>query len=86
MIISEGGINWCWFTEIIVEDNGVTIVRHWREHREGWKTFPKDAIQHPGYWHTSIWKEGEGRIALEYFVPGIGWKTILNPQFIFSYQ
>ena len=84
----EGGINWRWFTELAVSDNGVTIIKNWRIHLDNSHLFPKDAIQHPQYYHQSIWRESEDgkRTALAYNVPDIGWLPILNPKYVGSYQ
>ncbi len=88
MIINEGGINWTWFTRLRMEpDDTVTILEHYRKHNtEEFTQDEKNAIRHPEYYHQSTWEEGEGRVATKYNVPGLGWKTISNPKYIFSYK
>jgi hypothetical protein len=86
MIIREDGINWSWFTKLSINPDGssVTIEKHWRVHRgDAWPEELQNAI--PAVDGNS-WKEGEGRVALQYNVPGHGWMVISNPQYIFSYM
>ena len=87
MIVSEGGMNWCWFTELEVSEDGksVKIIRYWRMHNENMDKWP-ESINHPEHWHQSIWKEDKDRNALEYNVPGTGWLPISNPDHIFKYD
>ncbi len=89
MLINEGGINWTWFTKIRIEpDDTVTILEHYRKHNsEEFTSEEKSAIHHPEYYGSNIWKEKkEGRIAIKYNVPELGWKVISNPKYIFGYE
>ncbi len=88
-IVNEGGINWCWFTEFVVneDDNTVTIIRTYRLHKgEIWPERNVDAPSHPVYHSSGIWKELEDRTAVEYYVPDRGWMKIANPKYIFDYS
>jgi hypothetical protein len=88
IIINEGGINSTWFTRIRIEpDETVTIVEHYRRHNsEEFTSEEKNAIHHPEYYGSNIWEEGKGRVAIKYNVPGLGWKLINNPKYIFDYK
>ncbi len=87
ILINEGGINWTWFTRLRIEPGDtVTILENYRKHNdEEFTTEEKNAIHHPEYYGSNIWEEGEGRVALKYNVPGLGWKIINNPKYIFEY-
>jgi hypothetical protein len=88
MIVNEDGINWCHFTELKVANDGVEIISKTRLHKVEYSEWPekyKKALYHPEYYHSNIWKEDEKRTALEYNVPGIGWRKIINPKHIFDY-
>jgi hypothetical protein len=86
MLINEGGINWNWFTRLRIEsDDTVIILEHYRKPLGEFTAEEKDAINHPEYYGRDIWNEAEGRIAIKYNVPRIGWKVIKNPEYIFSY-
>jgi len=88
MLINEGGINWTWFTRIRIEpDDTVTILEHYRKHNtEEFTADEKNAIRHPEYYHDKIWEEGKDRVAIRYNVPGLGWRLIKNPKYIFDYK
>lgn len=88
MVINEGGINVTWFTKLRIEpDDTVTILEHYRKHNsEEFTPEEKGAIRHPEYYGSNIWEEGEGRVAIKYNVPNIGWKIISNPKYIFDYK
>ncbi len=86
-LFNEGGINWCWYTELIHHnDNTVTINRHYRLHRyddaQGAAHHP---IAEPQQWGDA-YREGNDRIALEYHIPEIGFCKIRNPKYIFAYE
>jgi hypothetical protein len=87
MLINEGGINWAWFTNLEVHEDGVVIISRYRVHKYDmeWTQAEKDAIRHPHYYHETIVKEDDKRTALEYFVPEKGWMKIKNPMHIFKY-
>jgi hypothetical protein len=88
MVINEGGINSTWFTRLKIEpDETVTILEHYRRHNsEEFSPDEKGAIHHPEYYGSNIWEEGEGRVAIKYNVPGLGWKFINNMKYIFDYK
>ncbi len=87
MIINEGGINWEWFTILDIVPTGVKIILHDRFHKG--EALPdyiqREQIIHPEYYHEQIWKEKGNRTAVAYNVPGIGWRKIINPKYIFGY-
>lgn len=87
-ILKEGGINWEWFTKFEQHsDNTVTILAHFRRHKgDEWEKELIQAKSHTKYYATQIWKEDKERIALEYFVPEIGWCKIRNPKYVFNYK
>lgn len=93
-MIAEGGINWCWFTDLTInDDNTITINKHFRLHRYDYRSdgqpWPKeciDAVSSSDWYGSQLWKEDEKRTALEYNVPERGWMKIANPQHIFSYE
>ncbi len=88
MLINEGGINWTWFTRIRLEpDDTVTILENYRRHNtdEVFTDEEKHAKSHPNYEGSNIWKETKGRIAIEYFVPKLGWKIINNQKYVGDY-
>jgi hypothetical protein len=88
ILINEGGINWTWFTRIIIEpDETVTILEHYRKHNsEEFTQDEKGATHHPEYYGSDKWEEGKGRVAIKYNVPGLGWKVINNQKYIFDYK
>lgn len=88
IVINEGGINSTWFTILRIEpDDTVTILEHYRKHNsEEFTPDEKGATHHPEYYGSNIWEEGEGRIAIKYNIPNIGWKIISNPKYIFDYK
>ena len=90
MIINESGMNWNWFTELEVNQaqDGVTILDNYRLHRfnDAWPEKNLKALHHPNYYHETIWKKSKDGIALEYFVPDIGWLPILNPKKLIEYD
>ena len=89
IMVNEGGINSTWFTRIRIEpDDTVTILEHYRKHNsEEFTADEKNAIRHPEYYGRNIWEEKEeGRIAVKYNVPNLGWKSIKNPKYIFGYK
>jgi hypothetical protein len=87
ILINEGGTNHTWFTRIRMEPNDtVTILEHYRRHNsEEFTVDEENAIHHPEYYGSNVWEEGEGRMAIKYNVPGLGWKLISNPKYIFDY-
>lgn len=85
VIYDEGGANVTWYTELEHDGKEVTILRHYRVHNDD-EGHPEGAIHHPKYYGSDIWKEGENRIAIAYYIPDIGWLPISNPAYIFSYK
>jgi hypothetical protein len=87
MLVKEGGINWCWFTRLEMEGELVRILEHYRIHKvdDEFTEEEYEAESHPNYYHVHIWRECENRVATHYYIPGVGWKEIVNPQYIFSY-
>jgi hypothetical protein len=89
LLINEGGINWRWFTRIKLNPDGtVTILENYRRHLDEtpyWTDEEKKAMSHTEYYGANIWKEEPGRVAIEYNIPGIGWRKITNPKYIGDY-
>ena len=99
LIISEGGYDVNWFTELIVNDDSVEIIAFYRlywDEYDDWPEKNKNVKKHPSYYGSDIWKESEeGRIATHYNVPlefinsndhGCKWYKISNPRYIFDYN
>lgn len=89
MLIKTDSINWCWFVRYYLNaDETVEIVSHYRKHKyEGeWTEEEKNAPMHPNYYGDQQIKEDDKRTAIEFFVPGLGWRKISNPKNVFSYK
>ena len=81
-VFSEGGINWCWFTELTEHlDGTVTILQHYRLHRSRHiDQFPKDYTCNTQWYGVLIWKGSRvsGRETATHYNWGEGWKEIRN--------
>lgn len=79
-VFSEGGINWCWFTELTEHlDGTVTILQHYRLHRSrDADEFPKNSISNPQWYGSETWKGYKGSV--QHYNWGGGWRVIRNPE------
>lgn len=74
----DGGINWMWYAEIeIVDDDTVTIFRHYRLHKD--RDYP-----HPDAPKPYRMIEDEKRVVVAINIAGHVY-TVANPQYVFSY-
>jgi hypothetical protein len=84
--ICEGGINWNWFTDLTLLNNGkVKVHKHYRLHKYEEEEVKK-SYEHPAFYNSSIWKETDERTAVAYCLPGLGWCEIENKKYVFDYQ
>jgi hypothetical protein len=88
LIFNEGGINWAWFTELCLHEDGtITILRHYRLHKgDPWSEKNLEAPHHPEYYYEQRWREKGKRIATHYNIPDVGWALIRNQKYIFDYE
>jgi hypothetical protein len=93
MMISHGGINWCWFTECTYNSltDQVTVHRHFRLHKFDYRgdglPWPKECEEAISGDSWRSYKESEDghRTAVEFYLPDLGYKKISNPRNIFAY-